>query len=81
VKDVGEPGAGEPHARIDGRGLETERHGVTAPALDPTILPDVATGQPLLIVVARGAFVVLVLPAGEVRRGLCRPESLGLRCG
>jgi hypothetical protein len=38
VKDVGEPGAGEPHARIDGRGLETERYGVTAPALDPTIL-------------------------------------------
>jgi hypothetical protein len=38
VKDVGEPGAGEPHARIDGRGLETERYGVTAPALDPTNL-------------------------------------------
>ena len=27
VKGVGEPGAGEPHARIDGRGLETERPG------------------------------------------------------
>ena len=26
MKGVGEPGAGEPHARIDGRGLETERH-------------------------------------------------------
>jgi hypothetical protein len=32
VKDVGEPGAGEPHARIDGRELETERSHVTAPA-------------------------------------------------
>jgi hypothetical protein len=38
VKDVGEPGAGEPHARIDGRGLETERHSVTAPVPDPTNL-------------------------------------------
>jgi RNA-directed DNA polymerase len=37
VKDVGEPGAGEPHARIDGRGLETERHSVTAPVPDPTL--------------------------------------------
>ena len=27
MKGVGEPGAGEPHARIDGRGLETERPG------------------------------------------------------
>jgi len=35
VNDVGEPCAGEPHARFDGRGLETERDGVTAPALDP----------------------------------------------
>jgi hypothetical protein len=26
VKDVGEPCAGEPHARFDGRALETERH-------------------------------------------------------
>jgi hypothetical protein len=26
VKGVGEPGAGEPHARIDGRGLETGRY-------------------------------------------------------
>ncbi len=25
VNDVGEPCAGEPHARFDGRGLETER--------------------------------------------------------
>jgi hypothetical protein len=37
VKGVGEPCAGEPHARFDGRGLETERYGVTAPAPDPTI--------------------------------------------
>src|SRR4051794_6341112 len=36
VKGIGEPCAGEPHARFDGRGLETERHGVTAPAPDPT---------------------------------------------
>jgi hypothetical protein len=27
VKDVGEPCAGEPHARFDGRALETERYG------------------------------------------------------
>jgi hypothetical protein len=38
VKDVGEPCAGEPHARFDGRGLETERDRVTAPVLDPTNL-------------------------------------------
>ena len=38
MKDVGEPCAGEPHARFDGRGLETERDRVTAPAPDPTIL-------------------------------------------
>ena len=38
MKGVGEPCAGEPHARFDGRGLETERYGVTAPAPDPTIL-------------------------------------------
>jgi predicted nucleic acid-binding protein len=38
VKDVGEPCAGEPHARFDGRGLETERHSVTAPVPDPTKL-------------------------------------------
>ena len=36
VKGVGEPCAGEPHARFDVRGLETERYGVTAPAPDPT---------------------------------------------
>jgi hypothetical protein len=40
VKGVGEPCAGEPHARFDGRGLETERYGVTAPAPDPTNLAD-----------------------------------------
>ena len=38
MKGVGEPCAGEPHARFDGRGLETERISVTAPAPDPTIL-------------------------------------------
>jgi hypothetical protein len=38
VKGVGEPCAGEPHARFDGRGLETERNSVTAPAPDPTNL-------------------------------------------
>ena len=36
VNDVGEPCAGEPHARFDGRRLETERARVTAPAADPT---------------------------------------------
>src|SRR5665647_503026 len=35
---AGEPCAGEPHARFDGRGLETERVSVTAPAPDPSIL-------------------------------------------
>ena len=39
MKGVGEPCAGEPHARFDGRGLETEHYGVTAPAPDPTQLP------------------------------------------
>ena len=38
MKGVGEPCAGEPHARFDGRGLETERISVTAPAPDPTNL-------------------------------------------
>ena len=38
VKNVGEPCAGEPHARFDGRELETECISVTAPAPDPTIL-------------------------------------------
>jgi len=42
VKGVGEPCAGEPHARFDGRGLETERYGVTAPAPDPTTLDPAA---------------------------------------
>src|SRR5665648_946442 len=32
VKGVGEPCAGEPHARFDGRGLEAQRTSVTAPA-------------------------------------------------
>ena len=35
VKDVGEPCAGKPHARFDGRRLETEPT-VTAPAAYPT---------------------------------------------
>jgi RNA-directed DNA polymerase len=35
VKNVGKPGAGEPHARFDGRGLETDRIYGTAPAPDP----------------------------------------------
>ena len=37
VNNVGEPCAGEPHARFDGRGLETERDSVTAPVPDPTL--------------------------------------------
>ena len=37
VNDVGEPCAGEPHARFDGRGLETGGKCCrTAPAPDPT---------------------------------------------
>ena len=54
MKGVGEPCAGEPHARFDGRGLETERHRVTAPAPDPTNLSEYscialqALGQPVL---------------------------------
>ena len=38
MKGVGEPCAGEPHARFDGRGLEPERDSVTAPVPDPTML-------------------------------------------
>lgn len=37
VNGVGEPCAGEPHARFDVAGLETERtYYATAPAPDPT---------------------------------------------
>lgn len=36
VNDVGEPCAGEPHARFDGRGLETGGQHRTAPVPDPT---------------------------------------------
>ena len=32
VNDVGEPCAGEPHARFDGRGLETEARNLTTDA-------------------------------------------------
>ena len=49
MKGVGEPCAGEPHARFDGRGLETERYGVTAPAPDPTNLPSKTTGDGILL--------------------------------
>jgi hypothetical protein len=42
VKDVGEPCAGEPHARFEGRELETEHD--TAPAPDPTVTPP--AGEP-----------------------------------
>jgi hypothetical protein len=37
VKDVGEPCAGEPHARFDGRELESGCHRITAPAPDPAV--------------------------------------------
>ena len=36
VKNVGEPCAGEPHARIDGRELETSSTTGYAPVPDPT---------------------------------------------
>ena len=48
MKGVGEPCAGEPHARFDGRGLETERYGVTAPAPDPTNLQQDASTYTVL---------------------------------
>ncbi len=35
MKNVGKPCAGEPHARFDGRGLETGRQRGTAPVPDP----------------------------------------------
>ena len=38
VNDVGEPCAGEPHARFDGRGLETERY-TASPRQSPTLHP------------------------------------------
>ena len=38
MKGVGEPCAAQPHARFDGRELETECHRITAPAPDPTQL-------------------------------------------
>jgi hypothetical protein len=36
VKDVGEPCAGEPHARFDGEGLETEQELPRQPLTQPT---------------------------------------------
>jgi len=36
VKDVGEPCAGEPHARFDGEGLETEQPPPRQPLTQPT---------------------------------------------
>ena len=40
VKNVGKPCAGEPHARFDGRGLETgPLPAETAPVPDPPHLP------------------------------------------
>jgi hypothetical protein len=38
VKDVGEPCAGEPHARFDGEGLETEQELPRQPLTQPTSL-------------------------------------------
>jgi hypothetical protein len=36
VKDVGEPCAGEPHARFDGEGLETEQELPRQPLTQPS---------------------------------------------
>ena len=36
MKDVGEPCAGEPHARFDGEGLETEQELPRQPLTQPT---------------------------------------------
>ena len=66
MKGVGEPCAGEPHARFDGRGLETERYGVTAPAPDPTMLSVLSTlGQPINPI---GLEAISSLPYRKVHR-------------
>jgi hypothetical protein len=49
VKDPGKPGAGEPHARIDERGLETE-YGLGTQRLQPDAwtAPDLSATAPAL---------------------------------
>jgi hypothetical protein len=43
VKDVGEPCAGEPHARFDGEGLETEQELPRQPLTQPTSIREPCT--------------------------------------
>jgi hypothetical protein len=49
MKDLGKPGAGEPHARFDERGLETE-HGLGTQRLqlDAWTAPDLSATAPAL---------------------------------
>jgi hypothetical protein len=47
MKDLGKPGAGEPHARFDERGLETEHGlGTAAPAVNAWTAPDLSATAP-----------------------------------
>ncbi len=49
MKDLGKPGAGELHARIDERGLETEHGlGTAAPATCAWTAPDLSATAPAL---------------------------------
>jgi len=58
VKNVGKPCAGDPHARFDGRGLETCQMG-NAPVPDPTIS---RIYESTFVVVALGEGLVLSSP-------------------
>ena len=64
VKNVGKPCAGEPHARFDGRGLETgSLPAETAPVPDPpTLLWAEFGGESVLVVAAAGLALVEAAP-------------------
>jgi hypothetical protein len=58
VKDVGEPCAGEPHARFDGEGLETEQPPPRQPLTQPTSMRTTRVAALIL------AVCLALLPAG-----------------
>ena len=66
VKNVGKPCAGEPHARFDGRGLETE-------AIPATVEAKAARGKPQAGAPRPTAKPIATAPAPD-------PPSSGLSC-